>query len=332
MRIAVDLLGGDHAPGEILLGVADALRADFSPDDFLLIGPKEITDFFFKEQGIPDIPEIIHTDVFIAGDEKPIVALRAKPKASISLAVKAMKDGKAQGLVAMGNTGAAVAASTMGLGMLKGIRRPAIAVTFRMAENSFILLDAGANPTPKPLHLFQYGLMGESFARDIFDQDRPRVALLNIGSEASKGSPLLQETHQLFSDSDFNFVGNIEGNHLFSGEADVIVADGFSGNLALKVIEGFAEFLGQAARNLSDDDKNLRASFRSLLGAADYSEVGGAILLGVNATVIIGHGRSRANAVLSAIRFVREELQKGVNQHILQSAAAYSEPAQSSHD
>ena len=332
MRIAVDLLGGDHAPGEILLGVAGALRADFSPEDFLLIGPKEITESFFKEQGIPDVPEIIHTDVFIAGDEKPIVALRAKPEASISLAVKAMKEGRAQGLVAMGNTGAAVAASTMGLGMLKGIRRPAIAVTFRMAENSFILLDAGANPIPKPLHLFQYGLMGESFARDIFDQDRPRIALLNIGSEASKGSPLLQETYQLFSDSDFNFVGNIEGNHLFSGEADVIVADGFSGNLALKVIEGFAEFLGQAARNLSDDDKNLRASFRSLLGAADYSEVGGAILLGVNATVISGHGRSRANAVLSAIRFVREELQKGVNQHILQSAAAYPEPAKGSHD
>ena len=332
MRIAVDLLGGDHAPGEILLGVANALRTDFSADDFLLIGPQEIAKDFFAAQGISEVPEIIHTDIFIEGDEKPIVALRSKPKASISLAVKAMREGKAQGLVAMGNTGAAVAASTMGLGMLEGIRRPAIAVTFRMADNAFVLLDAGANPTPKPLHLFQYALMGESFARDIFNQETPRVALLNIGSEATKGSPLLQETHQLLADSDFNFVGNIEGNHMFCGEADVIIADGFAGNLALKVIEGFAEFLGQAAQNLSYDDKILRESFRSLLGAADFSEVGGAILLGVNGTVIIGHGRSKANAVLSAICFVREELQKGVNTHILQSAAAHEKTAKECHD
>ncbi|MDP7062488.1 MAG: phosphate acyltransferase PlsX [Planctomycetota bacterium] len=329
MRIAVDVLGGDHAPYEILKGVGDALLSgSFTPEELLLVGPKEVITKQLTEMGCKELPSISHTEVFIAGHEKPVVGLRSKPDASISLCVQAVRSGEADGLIAFGNTGATVASATMGLGMLPGIRRPGIAVTILGLGGRFVLLDAGANPTPKPEHLFQYSLMGEAYARDLLGHDNPRIGLLNIGGEASKGSDVLKNCHAALENSSLNFIGNVEGNHLFSGEAEVFVADGFIGNMVLKVVEGFAEYLVTAASRSQSGD-GVKSTLRHLLGAADFSEVGGATLLGVNGVVLIGHGRSHANAVLPALEAVRKDIQVGVNRHIIESLAAHQGEAPS---
>ncbi len=324
MRIAVDILGGDHAPGELLAGVARALREGFEPSELLLVGPADVIGPGLEAAGVTAVPEILETAEVIEGHEKPTEGLRRKPRASISLCVGAVREGRADGLVSFGNTGAAVAAATVGLGMLPGIRRPGIAVTMQGAGGRFVLLDAGANPTPRPRHLFQYGIMGSVFAASVLGIERPRVGLLNIGGEAGKGNPVIQEAHALLQGSGLNFVGNLEGQDLFRGTADVLVGDGFVGNMVLKVVEGFAEFLAQGlARQAAEAgdaaaEESLREGLRRLFGAADYADVGGAVLLGVNGSVFIGHGRSQARAVHSALKVAREDIESGVNRKILE--------------
>ena len=327
MRIAVDTLGGDFAPFEILKGVGEAiLSGAFQPDELLLVGPTDVITKQLQEMGLQEIPPIRHTEVFIAGDEKPVVGLRAKPDASIALCVQAVQAGEAGGLIAFGNTGATVAAATMGLGMLAGIRRPAIAVTMLGRSGRFVLLDAGANPTPKAEHLFQYSLMGSAYAKDLLGHNTPRIGLLNIGGEASKGSDVLKSCYTALEQSSLNFIGNVEGNHLFFGQAEVFVADGFVGNMVLKVVEGFAEYLVGAASS-QDSSTGVKETLRQLLGAADFSEIGGATLLGVNGVVLIGHGRSTASSVLPALEAARQDIQVGVNKHILESLAAHQNEA-----
>lgn len=323
MRIAVDALGGDHAPHEILKGVAIALReGGFSSDELVLVGPEETITKALKEEGVADIPTIVHTEEVIEGHEKPVVGLRTKPNSSISLCVKTVRAGEADGLIAFGNTGATVAAATMGLGMLPGIRRPGIAVTLLGRGGRFVLLDAGANPTPKPEHLFQYSLMGAAMSKDLLGCDNPRIGLLNIGGEAGKGSEVIRDTYKTLEASGLNFIGNVEGNQLFEDKADVFVADGFVGNMVLKVVEGFAEYLVQSAAK-SEKGDGVRDVLRDMLGASDFSEVGGATLLGVNGVVLIGHGRSHASAVLPALRAVKADIEAGVNHHIVESLASH---------
>ena len=325
MRIAVDMLGGDHAPHELVVGITQALLSgDFTADELLLVGPQDIIAAQFAKLGVSDIPEILHTRDVIAGHEKPIEGMRSKPDASILKAVAACRDGLAGGIVAFGNTGAAVATSTIGLGLLPGVRRPGIAVTLVGANGKFVLLDAGANPNPKPEHLFHYALMGAAFSRDMHEHSNPTIGLLNIGGEASKGSPLLQEVHKRLEDSGLNFVGNVEGNQLFNGVADVLVTDGFVGNMVLKVVEGFGERVIQVGHERGYDQQ-MKDVVRQLLGVADFSEAGGANLLGVNGVVLIGHGRSKASAVLPALEIVRAEIKAGVNQHIVESLQAHTQ-------
>lgn len=330
MKIAVDVLGGDYAPDEILLGVATALKdGGFQADELLLVGPEARIRAGLAAEGIGEIPQILHTEQVIEGHEKPIEGLRAKPQASVAVCVGAVKQGLAGGLVAFGNTGATVAAASMGLGLLAGLRRPGIAVSLTGESGRFVLLDVGANPTPKPLHLFQYALMGSAYARDLFGVDQPRVGLLNIGGEATKGTPLFKDTHKALkqvADAKMAFVGNVEGNQLFSGDADVYVSDGFVGNMVLKVVEGFAEYLVHSAAKAGASE-GLKSTLRKLLGAADFSEVGAATLLGVDGVVLIGHGRSRANAVLPALRTARAGIRANVNRHIVESVAAHGEQA-----
>jgi glycerol-3-phosphate acyltransferase PlsX len=324
MRIAVDMLGGDHAPNELALGVAEAITSnEFSPEELLLVGPTNLLEKQLKEHGVEELPEIIHTNQVIEGHEKPVEGMRAKPEASILKAVSAIREGNAGGLVAFGNTGAAVAASTIGLGLLPGVRRPGIAVTLIGANGPFVLLDAGANPSPKPEHLLHYALMGQAFSRDMHQHAEPTIGLMNIGGESSKGSPLLQEVHKHFTESAFNFVGNVEGNEMFSGIADVLVTDGFVGNMVLKVVEGFAERMIKVGHQQSYDSQ-VKDIVRELLGVAEFSEAGGAHLLGVNGVVLIGHGRSKASAVLPALKIVREDIEAGVNQHIVESLEAHA--------
>jgi glycerol-3-phosphate acyltransferase PlsX len=326
MRIAVDMLGGDYAPDELIIGVADAIAdGHFTADELLLVGPEDIIKSQLTEAGISSIPEIIHTVDVIEGHEKPIEGMRNKPDASILKAVAACREGQAAGIVAFGNTGAAVAASMIGLGLLPGVRRPGIAVTLIGANGKFVLLDAGANPTPKPEHLFHYGLMGAAYSRDMHNHDNPTIGLMNIGGEASKGSPMLQEVHSRFSEAtDLNFVGNVEGNELFSGTADVLVTDGFVGNMVLKVVEGFGERMIQVGHE-QGHDVQMKDVVRQLLGVSDFSEAGGANLLGVNGVVLIGHGRSRASSVLPALEIVRADIRAGVNQHIVDSLEAHKQ-------
>jgi len=323
MRIAVDTLGGDHAPHEILKGVAIALReGGFSSDELVLVGPQAVITKTLNEEGLTDLPTIVHTEEVIEGHEKPVVGLRTKPNSSISLCVKTVRSGDADGLIAFGNTGATVAAATMGLGMLPGIRRPGIAVTILGRGGRFVLLDAGANPTPKPEHLFQYSLMGAAYSKDLLGRDNPRIGLLNIGGEASKGGEVIRVAYETIEASHLNFIGNVEGNELFDDKADVFVADGFVGNMVLKVVEGFAEYLVHSA-TASRRDTGVRDVLRDMLGASDFSEVGGATLLGVNGVVLIGHGRSHASAVLPALRAVKADVEAGVNHHIVESLASH---------
>jgi len=325
MRIAVDMLGGDHAPDEIILGVAQAIIDGFSPDELLLVGRKAVIEQGLHLHGVDTIPEILHTESFIGSSESPIEGMKSKPEASILKCVGAVKAGGAQGIVAFGNTGATVASSTLGLRMIPGARRPAIAVNMLGDSGRFVLLDAGANPTPKASHMLQQAVMGEALARDVLKIEEPRIGLLNIGGEAAKGNALLKESYVLLDEAPLNFIGNIEGNEIFFGKADVVVADGFSGNTVLKVMEGFSEYLShQAHAHSAAEGEDFKGNLRKLLGAADYTEVGGAILLGVNGTVLIGHGRSKAKTVHPALRQVRIEISAGVNKHIEESFRALS--------
>ncbi|HEX9792868.1 MAG TPA: phosphate acyltransferase PlsX [Planctomycetota bacterium] len=324
MRIAVDVLGGDHAPGEILAGVAAALRGDFTADELLLVGPEDVVEQQLRKHGVGDLPEVLHTTEVVEGHESPIVALRRKPKASVALCMHAVREGKADGLVSFGNTGATVAACTMGLGMLSGIRRPAITVDLRGAGSKFVLLDAGANPSPKPLHLYQYGLMGAAYTTDMHGIAEPRVGLLNIGGEAGKGDSVTKEAYRLLAESNLNFIGNLEGQEIFHGKADVLLTDGFVGNMLIKVFEGFTEFLFKGLGSLGSERGDLMEGFRSIFGVAEYSDIGGAVLLGVDGVVLIGHGRSEARAVPSALREARRDVEAGVNRHITETL--YSNP------
>ncbi len=328
MRIAVDILGGDHAPGEILKGIAAALQDDFRAEELLLAGPPEVIESGLREYGADDIPAILATEDVIESHEKPTKALKTKPHATINLCVGAVKQGHAGGLISFGNTGAAVAASTFGLGMLPGMKRPGISVVLTGSAGKIVLLDAGANPGAKPLHLFQYAAAGTAFARDMHGIPEPRVGLLNIGGEAGKGSPVVKETHAMLEQSSLTFAGNVEGQELFAGVADVLVTDGFVGNMILKVVEGFVEYVVRESH--AEKSAELRDTFRRLFGAADFADVGGATLLGVDGVVLIGHGRSHANAVAPALRAVRGDIEAGVNRHIIEALRAEA-PDSASH-
>ncbi len=322
-RIALDVMGGDHAPEAILAGAVKACgpegRRQLDPSRVLLVGDEERIRPALAQLGAPEF-EILHASQVIGMDEKPAVALRAKQDSSISRCVGAIKTGAAGALVSMGNTGAVVGASTLGLGTLEGVRRPAIAVTLDLTGTSPVtLLDMGANIAPKPEHLRQYGVMGSIFTRDVLDQDNPRVGLLNIGEEASKGTDLLREAHTLLSSSDVAFVGNLEGGDIFHDRAEVIVTDGFTGNVVLKLLEDFAAFMMQLVMGelTSHGVKWGPEALGKIKKRIDYSEYGGALLLGVAGIVIIGHGRSDATAVNNALHLAARALDKDVNGDIV---------------
>ncbi|TAH38474.1 MAG: phosphate acyltransferase PlsX [Planctomycetota bacterium] len=325
MRIAVDVLGGDYAPAEILIGLGQALGADFRPSELLLVGPRALIEESLHGHGLSELPEILPCEQMVEGHESAVEAMRRKPEATVFQCVRAVKEGRADGMLSFGHTGATVAGATMGLGLLPGIRRPAIAVALSGASGPFVFLDVGANPNAKPEHLLQYALMGTAYARDMFGIAEPRVCLLNIGGEAGKGSPVEKETYKLLEDSSIRFVGNREGHELFAGEADVFVTDGFVGNVILKVVEGFAEYLQrQLERRVPGLTGGMDEELRRVAGAAHFADVGGATLLGVDGTVVIGHGRSRAHALPPALRAARNDVERGVNRHITESLRKYA--------
>jgi glycerol-3-phosphate acyltransferase PlsX len=244
-----------------------------------------------------------HASQVVEMGDSPAQALRSKPDNSIARCVQAVRERRASAVVGMGNTGACVGAATLGLGTIPGVRRPGIAVTLNLTGTPLTLIDMGANIAPKPDHMLQYGAMGSVYAQSCLGLERPRVGLLNVGEEKGKGTDLLKEAFELLETSGLEFVGNVEGGDIFRGVVDVVVMDGFTGNVILKLLEHFAAFfMGKIMGELKKSGAELgEGALGGLRTAIDYKTYGGALLLGVNGVVIIGHGRSDERAVANAI-------------------------------
>ncbi|MBU9712481.1 phosphate acyltransferase PlsX [Evansella tamaricis] len=306
MKLAVDAMGGDNAPESIIKGCQLALES-FPDLKVTLVGnEKEITKFTNASDRI----EIVHTDVIIDNDDSPVKAVRRKKDASMVLAVQQVKDGVADAAISAGNTGALMTAGLLIVGRIKGIERPALSPMLpTLGGDGFLLLDVGANMDAKASHLVQYALMGDVYMKKVRKVAKPRIGLLNVGTEAGKGTELTKEVFTLLENSQMEFVGNVEARDLLEGVADVVVCDGFSGNLVLKSIEGTAlSLFSLLKKELTSSLKNklaagvLKPSFKQVKLKMDYSEYGGAGLFGLNAPVIKAHGSSDERAFFNAIR------------------------------
>ena len=327
--IALDAMGGDHAPraeveGAILASRELGVRV-------LLVGIEDTVRQELARHKCANLPiEVVPATDVITMADSPSHAFRRKKESSLHVAARLVRDGKAEALVSAGNTGAAMTVARFVLGTLPSVDRPALAGAFpNMKEKVSVILDVGANVDSKPVHIEQFAVMGDIYYRAIWGTKRPRIALLSIGEEESKGNELTREASALLKQTTLNFVGNVEGRDIFRGDVDVIVCDGFIGNIALKISEGVVEHLGGMLK------KAIKSSLASQLGYAlskrafnefrkrtDYSEYGGAPLLGVRGITIIGHGRSNPNAVKNAIRVAAELCRSRVNEKIEQELSA----------
>jgi len=300
LRIAIDVMGGDHAPAEIIAGAMD--WAKNSDDELLLVGREDLIEETLQNYTYPpDRVHIIAATQVIEMDESPASAMRKKKDASIIVATRLVKEGRADAVLSCGSTGAQMAAAIFILGRFENIDRPAIVATIPNREGGHaILVDVGANVDCKPQQLLHFALLGKAYATIALELTNPRVALLNNGEEESKGNSLALESYVLLkAHPDLNFVGNIEGRDIFSAKSDVIVCDGFIGNILLKTIEGFA----QAAVQACSDELERIPSF---LNKFDYSRVGGVPLLGVDGISIVCHGSSKREAVYNGIKIARD--------------------------
>ncbi|OIO40325.1 MAG: phosphate--acyl-ACP acyltransferase [Candidatus Omnitrophica bacterium CG1_02_49_10] len=334
MRIAIDGMGGDNAPSAIVEGISQAVREfDF---DIVIVGDTEKIDAELSRHKVPrGRVSIQHSSEVVGMQESPVIAVRKKRDSSISVAVNLVKTGKADALVSAGNTGAVVVASTLSLRMLKGIERPGIAIAIPTQKGVSLIIDVGANIAPKPIHMLQYALMGDVYARHILKKTNPSVGLLNVGEEETKGTDFMIQIHGLLSESHLNFCGNVEGRDIFEGDCDVIVCDGFVGNVVLKVSEGIAVTINQMLRRQLNRTILTKlgallsiSAFRELKRETDYAEYGGAPLLGVDGTCIICHGSSSAKAIKNAIRVAGEFISHKVNKEIEEKAAEIVMPGE----
>lgn len=327
-KVVLDAVGGDHAPDEAIAGVALAVQRGFvNPDQILLTGPREQVVQALRKQGLPVDKFAVHDAPDLLSDEDtPTDAMRKKPQNSIAVGIQLVKEGQAGAFVSAGSTGIVVAGATLGLRCLKGIRRPAIGAMIHGEKQPFLVLDVGANPQPKAHHLAQYALMGTAYYSGTFGIPNPRVGILNIGSEELKGNTLVREARTLMKQLPINFHGNVEGGDIFSGDCHVVVTDGFTGNVLLKVSEGVAEYMLRMMFGLMKhagvQASQIKKVQDELMPRVDFSEYGGALLLGVEGTVTICHGRSRAPAFANAIHFACKAIDAEVNDHIVQAARA----------
>ncbi len=322
VRVALDAMGGDNAPGEIVLGAVQAAR-EYGIGVYLVGREDAIRAELAKydTQGL-DLP-IIHTDEAIEMDEHPATAVRRKKNASMTLALQLVRDGAAVGAVSAGNSGAMMAASLFTLKRVEGVDRPALGGVLPTRDSVCLVIDMGANTDCKPEYLLQFALMGSSYMERIFAVPSPRVGLLSNGEEETKGNELVQQAHQLLKASaatlGLNFIGNVEGRDIPAGNADVVVCDGFVGNVVLKLSEGLAEsLLGILRTQMTSSLPNkmaaavLRPGLRKVFRRLDYAEYGGVPLLGVNGSAIISHGRSNAKAIKNAVRVARQTAETNV--------------------
>jgi glycerol-3-phosphate acyltransferase PlsX len=331
MRIALDAMGGDQAPGPIVAGAVQAVLAD--PDlHVLLVGDEAQVQAHLPAEAPRARLTVCHCSQAIGMDESPVVALRKKPDNSISRCWQLLAERQVDAIVSAGNTGAMVAGGLRLRLFLKHVRRPGIAAVLPTLRGPCVLLDVGANVYPKPEHLYQYGVMGSIFARHILQRPEPKIGLLNVGAEEQKGHGLARETHTLFNNSPLRqqFIGNVEGRDLTKGVCDVVVTDGFVGNVVLKVCEGVFDFVVRMAAQelrtaLTQERKQAQAALDNLVRRYDYSEHGGAPLLGIDGICIICHGssgdRAIKNALAMAARYVRIKLNNLIVQELDNSPA-----------
>lgn len=318
MRIVVDAMGGDYAPKSIVAGVVEALNA--FDVDITLVGKKDQIESELSQYSYPvSKVEIIHTDEVVGMQDSPISSIRGKKNSSMTIGINLLKEQKYDAFISAGNTGAVVAASTINLGMLDGVERPAIGLVIPTLKDFAFLIDVGANTDPKSQHLFQSALMAGVYAKEVLGVENPKIGLLNIGEEKGKGTGFAKETYKLMEDGLENFIGNVEANEVFSGNSDCIVCDGFIGNVVIKISQGLME---SAAALLRREIKKsplavfgamiMKSRLNHIRKLADYSEYGGAPLLGVNGLVMISHGRSSPKAIKNAIRATIREIEHSI--------------------
>lgn len=317
-KIAIDAMGGDFAPQSVVEGVNDAVR-DFADLEFILYGNEEkIRQYLTATERVT----IVHTDEKINSDDEPVKAIRRKKQASMVLAAQAVKDGEADAVMSAGNTGALLAAGIFVVGRIKNIDRPGLMSVLPTEDGKgFVMLDLGANAESTAKHLHQYGVMGSFYAENVRGIQNPRVGLLNNGTESTKGDPLRKETYELLAaDDSINFIGNVEARDLMTGVADVVVADGFTGNAVLKSMEGTALSMMSVLKSAITGGGFkaklgallLKDSLRGLKQQMDYSDGGGAVLFGLKAPVVKSHGSSDKKAIYATIRQIRIMLETDV--------------------
>jgi len=324
MRIAVDAMGGDNAPAALVEGALRAARELDKVTRIILVGRESVLKTELAKHGpIPEKIVIHHCTEVVEMGESPATAVRRKKDSSINVAVDLVKQGQAEGLFSAGSTGAQVAASTLKLRTLAGVQRPAIAAVFPSPTKPFVVIDAGANTDSTPTMLVEFAVMGMVYAREILGVANPRIGLMSVGEEDAKGNALTKETFTLLSASGLNFAGNIEGHDLFEGEIDVVVCDGFVGNVILKTCESLAHAIGMWLKQEFKANPFRMAAALCLKGAfadmkrkVDPAAYGGAPLLGVNGVSIIGHGSSNALAVFNGIRVASEAVSQNINHGI----------------
>lgn len=325
MKIVVDAMGGDHAPKVVIDGSLAAVK-EYDVEVILVGDEPQIQSLLNKAKYTGDRISIKHTTETIEMCEPAANSVRRKRNSSIVVGLNMVKEGKADAFVSAGNTGAVVCAATLELRLLPGIERAGIGIVTPNLKGNSLIIDVGANIDPKPSQLLQYGIMADAYCKNILDKTNPSVGLLNIGEEEKKGTEFIQEAYGLLEKSKLNFIGNVEGKDLFSGKCDIIVCDGFVGNVALKVSESAADAMQKfLKRNLLSNIWGkiglifMMPSLKRFKKEIDYAEYGGALLLGVNGVVIIAHGRSNLRAIKNAIRVAKEEVERQVNSKILEA-------------
>ena len=329
MILALDAMGGDFAPEEIVKGAVMAWKENQGELKIILVGDEKK----IKEFDIPPTMEIVHTDVAIGMDEHPSEAFKKKKDSSIGIGIRLQKEGKADAFLSAGNTGAVVAFSLLLLGRIKGVKRPALATFFPAIDGYTLVLDVGANSDVKPEYLYQFGVMGSVYLKRVYGIENPSVGLLSMGEERIKGTSLIQQAHQMLEEGakkgHLNFYGNIEGHDILEGKTDVCVVDGFTGNAVLKFGESLVSYIIGHLKKAAKSSLRvglgallMKPAFVELLKKVDYEEYGGAVLLGVDGISVVSHGKSKANAIKSAINLTLRMYRERVNEIIREELEA----------
>jgi phosphate acyltransferase len=329
MKIVLDAMGSDNAPMVEVEGAVQA-AAEYG-NEVVLVGDEPRIRQEFEKHNFPfDKITIKHASEVIDMHDPAALSVRRKRDSSIVVGLDLLKKDQGDAFISAGNTGAVVCAATLFLRLLPGIERPGIAITIPTLKGTSVIIDVGANIAAKPMHMLQYGIMADAFSRYILGKTNPSVGLLNVGEEESKGTEFIKESHTLLSESKLNFAGNIEGRDVYAGKVDIILCDGFVGNVILKISESVADTIMQSLK------QEIKADFLATIGAVlsasafhelkrkmDYSERGGAPLLGVDGRCIISHGSSSAKAIKNAIRTAAEFVKQDVNKHIIEELESY---------